>query len=96
MREDLYEAVTRGARELLRADACQIHRLDVDADELILVSSDPTNAPAHEPAAGRRPAGARPDAAPGAKRPQRRTRADPRRWPDAGDHAVLAVPAGGA
>ena len=42
VREDLYEAVARGARELLRADACQIHRLDVDADELILVSSDPT------------------------------------------------------
>ena len=29
VREDLYEAVRAGARELLRADACQIHRLDV-------------------------------------------------------------------
>ena len=28
LREDLYEAVARGARELLRADACQIYRLD--------------------------------------------------------------------
>ena len=55
VREDLYEAVARGARELLRADACQIHRLDVDADELILVSSDPPNAPAPSP----RPGGAR-------------------------------------
>ena len=45
VREDLYDAVARGARELLRADACQIHRLDVDADELILVSSDPRTRP---------------------------------------------------
>ena len=52
VREDLYEAVARGARELLRADACQIHRLDVDADELILVSSDPPNAPAPSPRRG--------------------------------------------
>ena len=41
LREDLYEAVARGARQLLRADACQIYRLDADADELLPVSSDP-------------------------------------------------------
>ena len=34
LREDLYDAVTRGARQLLGADACQIWRLDADADEL--------------------------------------------------------------
>ncbi len=49
MREDLYEAVARGARELLRADVCLIYRLDVDADELILVSSDPEDAAAPSP-----------------------------------------------
>ncbi|MEA2331604.1 MAG: hypothetical protein QOH58_1742 [Thermoleophilaceae bacterium] len=41
LREDLYDAVTRGARQLLSADACQIWRLDTDADELMLVGSDP-------------------------------------------------------
>jgi len=92
VREDLYEAVARGARELLRADACQIHRLDVDADELIVVKSDPPNAPAPSPRPGgagivldlmrrlsgngRKGAGA----------------TDRQRWPDAGDQAVLAVP----
>lgn len=45
LREDLYDAVTRGARELLKADACQIWRLDADADELVLVRSDPPDAP---------------------------------------------------
>ena len=34
LREDLYDAVTRGARQLLGADACQIWRIDPDADEL--------------------------------------------------------------
>ncbi len=46
LREDLYDAVARGARELLRADACQIYRLDVQTDELRLASSDPEGAPA--------------------------------------------------
>jgi GAF domain-containing protein len=41
LREDLYDAVVRGARELLRADACEIYRLDVEADELALVRSEP-------------------------------------------------------
>jgi GAF domain-containing protein len=45
-REDLYEIVTRGARELLGADACQIYRLDGEADELALAGSDPADAPA--------------------------------------------------
>jgi GAF domain-containing protein len=45
VKEDLYDAVARGARELLRADACQIYRLDVEADELALVRSDPEGAP---------------------------------------------------
>ena len=92
VREDLYEAVARGARELLRADACQIHRLDVDADELILVSSDPPNAPAPSPRRGgarlildlMRRAGGKGRNSTGA--------ADPQRWPEAGDQAVLAIP----
>jgi GAF domain-containing protein len=46
LKEDLYDAVARGARELLRADACQIYRLDVESDELTLVRSDPEAAPA--------------------------------------------------
>ena len=92
VREDLYEAVARGARELLRADACQIHRLDVDADELVLASSDPPNAPAPRPREGgarlvldlmRRPGGKGRNGGSGADR---------QRWPEAGDQAVLAVP----
>ena len=45
-REDLYEIVTRGARELLGADACQIYRLDEEADALVLAGSNPEDAPA--------------------------------------------------
>ncbi len=45
LREDLYDAVVRGARRLLGADACQIWRLDPEADELILAGSDPPEAP---------------------------------------------------
>jgi GAF domain-containing protein len=41
LREDLYDAVTRGARQLLGADACQIWRIDPEADELGLAGSDP-------------------------------------------------------
>src|ERR671929_790441 len=46
LREDLYDAVTRGARQLLGADACQIWRIDPDADELGLAGSDPPDDPA--------------------------------------------------
>jgi GAF domain-containing protein len=41
LREDLYDAVTRGARQLLGADSCQIWRIDPDADELDLAGADP-------------------------------------------------------
>ena len=44
LREDLYDAVTRGARQLLGADACQIWRVDSDADELNLAGADPPDA----------------------------------------------------
>ena len=50
--EDLYAAVTHGARELLAADACQIYRLDVEADELVLAGADPEGAPAPSPRPG--------------------------------------------
>jgi len=52
LREDLYEVVTRGARELLGADACQIYRLDAEADELVLAGSDPEDAPTPSPRPG--------------------------------------------
>ena len=41
LREDLYDAVTRGSRQLLGADSCQIWRIDSEADELNLVGADP-------------------------------------------------------
>src|SRR5919108_5447201 len=49
LREDLYDAVTRGARDLLGADACQIYRLDAETDELVLAGADPVGAPAPGP-----------------------------------------------
>ena len=55
LREDLYDAVTRGARQLLGADACQIWRLDPEAYELVLAATDPPDAPEVEPAASTGP-----------------------------------------
>jgi GAF domain-containing protein len=52
LQEDLYDAVTRGARELLGADACQIYRLEAETDELTLAGSDPEDAPAPSPRPG--------------------------------------------
>ena len=49
LREDLYDAVTRGARQLLGADACQIWRLDSEADELMLAGADPPDDSAARP-----------------------------------------------
>ncbi len=46
LREDLHDAVTRGARQLLGADACQIWRLDPEADELVMAAADPPDPPA--------------------------------------------------
>jgi len=54
LREDLYDAVTRGVRELLDADACQVYRLDTESDVLALAGSDPE---------GSAPASARPGGA---------------------------------
>ena len=53
LREDLHDAVTRGARQLLGADACQIWRLDPDADELVMAAADPPDALAAEMRPGR-------------------------------------------
>ena len=44
LREDLYDAVTRGARQLLGADSCQIWRIDAEADALNLAGADPPDA----------------------------------------------------
>ena len=49
LREDLYDAVTRGARRLLGADACQIWRVDSEAHELLLGATDPPDAPEASP-----------------------------------------------
>jgi GAF domain-containing protein len=53
LREDLYDAVTRGARQLLGADSCQIWRIDREADELNLAGADPPDAPAGSARPGR-------------------------------------------
>ena len=53
LREDLHDAVTRGARELLNADACQIWRLDLEADELVLAAADPPEPAGASPRPGR-------------------------------------------
>ena len=93
LREDLYDAVARGARELLRADACQIYRLDVEADELTLVRSDPEDAPAASARPGRRRPRARPDA-PG-ERPRddgERRRVARELWPDVDEDSLLVAP----
>ena len=74
--EDLYSAVTRGARELLGADACQIYRLDAEADELFLAGSDPSDAPGP-----RRAPAEPPGAGPDAPRQRARARWPPPRWP---------------
>jgi GAF domain-containing protein len=53
LKEDLHDAVTRGARQLLGADACQIWRLDHEADELVLAAADPPEATEVDPGSGR-------------------------------------------
>jgi GAF domain-containing protein len=53
LREDLHDAVTRGARELLGADTCQIWRLDPEADELVLAAADPPEPDGVTPRPGR-------------------------------------------
>jgi GAF domain-containing protein len=92
VREDLYDLVTRGTRELLRADACQIYRLDVEGDELALAGSDPDGAPAPSPRPGgtglvldlMRRAGGR--------GPNGRARVERALWPDLDDSALLVAP----
>ena len=93
LREDLYDAVTRGARELLGADACQIYRLDTETDELVLAGSDPADALALGPRPGgtalvldlMRRANGR--AMRGGRRGAARAL-----WPDLDENALLAAP----
>ena len=92
LKEDLYDAVARGARELLRADACQIYRLDVESDELTLVRSDPEGAPA----ASARPGGTAlvldlMRRANGRGR-NRRRRVARELWPDVDEDSLLVAP----
>jgi len=90
VREDLYDVVTRGARELLRADACQIYRLDLEADELAPVGSDPTDAPAPGP----RPGGAALvlDLMRRSGNGRGRRRVARALWPDLDENALLVAP----
>jgi GAF domain-containing protein len=93
LREDLYDAVTRGARELLGADACQIYRLDSETDELVLAGSDPADAPGLTP----RPGGTALVLDLMRRANGRATRAGPRRaaralWPELDENALLAAP----
>jgi GAF domain-containing protein/sugar diacid utilization regulator len=92
LREDLYDAVTRGVRELLGADACQIYRLDPDADELALACADPEDARAPSPRPGgtglvldlmRRAGGSSSG---------RRRKVARALWPDVDENALLVVP----
>jgi GAF domain-containing protein len=92
LREDLIETVTRGARELLGAGACQIYRLDRQADQLVLAGTDPENAPAPSPRPGgtslvldlmRRANGRGRGGGGGAARTL---------WPDVDDRALLVAP----
>jgi GAF domain-containing protein len=53
LRAELHEVVTRGARELLGADVCQIWRFDAEADELVLAAADPAEPAGSEPRPGR-------------------------------------------
>jgi GAF domain-containing protein len=92
LREDLYDAVTRGARQLLGADACQIYRLDVEADELLLAGSDPDGAPAPSP----RPGGTA-LVLDLMRRAEGNIRGGPRGvartlWPEADENALLVAP----
>ena len=48
-RDELYAAVTRGARQLLSADSCQIWRLAPEDDELALAVADPPDSTAARP-----------------------------------------------
>src|SRR5215210_1168663 len=50
--ERLHEAATTGARGLLRADLCQLFRLDTGGRELVLVASDPPGVPGPRPQGG--------------------------------------------
>lgn len=92
LREDLYDDVTRGACELLGADACHIYRLEPETDELTLAASDPEGMPVSSPRPGgtallldfMRRAGGR-----GANRRRRAARA---LWPDVDENAVLIAP----
>jgi GAF domain-containing protein len=92
LREDLVETVTRGTRELLCADACQIYRLDRQADQLVLAGTDPEHAPAPSPGPGgtslvldlMRRANGRGRGGGG--------RAARTLWPDVDDNALLVAP----
>jgi GAF domain-containing protein len=92
-REDLYDAVTRGARELLGAESCQVYRLDPEADELVLAASDSAGAPVPGPRAEgtamvldllRR--------ANGRSGRGKRGRLARELWPDVDERAMLAAP----
>jgi GAF domain-containing protein len=88
--EDLHTAVTRGARELLEVDTCQLYRLDADSDELVLAGSDPEDAAGP----GSRPGGTRLvlDLMRRANGRGGRRNAARTLWPDIDEDALLVAP----
>ena len=50
--ERLHDAATKGARALLKADLCQLFRLEAGGSELRLAASDPPDAPGPRPRGG--------------------------------------------
>ena len=101
LREELYDAVTRGARQLLGADACQIWRLAREADELALAGADPADDPPREPGRAallldlmRRERGGRRKA--GVERPRTTACCWRRSWPATSSSASSAACGAGA
>jgi GAF domain-containing protein len=92
LREDLYDAVTHGARKLLAADACQIYRLDADADELTLAGSDPKGAAASSPRPGGTSLVLDLMRRAGGRGRNRRGKAARALWPDVDENALLVAP----
>jgi GAF domain-containing protein len=92
VREDLYEAVTRGVRELLGASACRVFRLDPDSDELSLAGSDPEAATPSPQPGGARLVAELVRRSSGRSSQQAAHRVAHALWPDGDEEALLLAP----